>query len=178
MLAAPNRHRRHVGGALFLAFTLAALLREPRAGTAQAPCDRDALLAAAATLTPRDVRVPPHGERSRRCLRVSDGGVVLGTPVAVSLPGAACALAVTFRHTIVRSETCGYDVHYEPLELTGVAILRRSGRRFRTVAAGHFVMRDLGALSANEDGTLMLLHGQQLLLRGGRLALTNEFPLR
>ena len=79
---------------------------------------------------------------------------MLGTPVAVSLPGASCALAVTFRHTIMRSETCGYDVHYEPLELTGVAILRRSGRRFRTVAAGHFVMRALGALSVNEDGTL------------------------
>jgi len=164
-----------LGLAVLVSVTFAMLLCEPSATTAQAACDRAALLAAASTLTASDVRVPRHSERSSECLRVSDGGVVLGVPVAVSLPGASCALAVTFKHTIVRSETCGYDVHYEPLELTGVALLRRSGRRFRTITAGHFPMQDLGALRVNPDGTSMLLQGQGLVLRRGRLVLMREF---
>lgn len=157
-----------------MVFTLTIGLHQPAWGSAQATCDHAALLAAAPTLTASDVRVPPHGERSGQCLRVGDGGVVLGTPMAVSLPGASCALAVTFRHTIVRSETCGYDVHYEPLELTGVALVRRTGRGFRTITAAHLPMRDLGGLSASEDGTSMVLEGQELVLRRGRLVLTGE----
>lgn len=147
------------------------MLHRPSTSAAQARCDRAALQAAATTLTARDVRVPPHRQRSRQCLSVGDGGVVLGTPVAVSMPGAPCALAVTFKHTIALSETCGYDVHYEPLELTGVALVRRAGGRFRTITSGHFPMRDLAGLSVHEDGAPLRLEGQPLVLQRGRLVL-------
>ena len=153
-----------------VACTAAALLHHPGTSNAQPPCDREALVAAAATLAPGDLRLPPHGQRSRRCLHVGDGAVALGTPAPVSLPGAPCVIAVTFRRTVMLNETCGYDVHNEPLEFTGVA-LRRAGSRWRTITATHLPMRDLAALTVSEDGRSMQLEGRSLRLRGGRLVL-------
>jgi hypothetical protein len=125
----------------------AAALLQPRASTAQAPCDREALLAAAATLdAARCPRAASWRAQPTVLARQRRSRGARARPCAVSLPGAPAPWRSRSGTPSMRSETCGYDVHYEPLELTGVASCAARGRASAPSPRGTSPMRDLGAL--------------------------------
>lgn len=131
---------------------------------AAARCDARAL----ATIDASMLRVPPPAERPGRCLAVGVSPLELGP--AVALPGSgSCRVAVLYRRVISPTETCGYDVHYEPRTELGVVILRADGARWRPLARGTFDAqpRDLAALRVRDvdgDGSEELVLDDRFVL--------------
>jgi hypothetical protein len=104
-----------------------------QAPSAETSCN--AALLTAGAITARDLQVSSPSFPASRCLGVNVGPLEIAPPVPV--PGAtACEVAVLHRRTIVRTELCGNDVHFEPIVEIGVVVLRRSGTRWIRIARG------------------------------------------
>jgi hypothetical protein len=151
--------------------------RSARAQPAAARCDPRAL----STISASTLRVPPPGERPGRCLAVGVTPLELGP--AIALPGTGpCRAAVLYRRVISPTETCGYDVYYEPRTELGVVILRADGARRRPIARGTFDVqpRDLAALRVRDvdgDGTAeLVLDDRFVLVIEGRAVRSAPIP--
>jgi hypothetical protein len=124
-------------------------------GSIARACDEAAARAAAERLVPSRIAGPRPRERSSRCVQVSVSGPELGPPSFASYLRASCtSVAVAYRFTIVRAETCGQDIHFEPEHVGGVAVLELAGTSLRVRARGALdglESLELGAPS-DEDG--------------------------
>lgn len=138
-----------------LVFTvLIAMHALPRSASA---CDEEAVRRAAERVRPAQVAGPRPRAQSSRCVSVSVLGPELGPPSLGTFVRAACtSVAFAYRWTVVRTETCGNDVHFDPEHVGGVVVLELSGSRLRVRARGSIGPELLESLElgppSDEDG--------------------------